>query len=326
MASGCPAIVPVAGRVRSSATADGCAGLLTRFFDSVRIRRALCRNCHRTITVLPCFCIPGAPFSAPARREVMARLAEGRTLEDVAPVCLNPNRVATPYTVRRWAWLRTTAQVMKNPVATAGATAQESETNAYWNPNAPGLRALVACQAVTGPGGSANGSVTELVYDAFGNLEQQRAWDSAKQAAPPTCGASAQLTSGNALITSHTFMWRIWPTKTTTGAGLKMGALESVRILEVWRALGGPELRRGRAPAFWRSGDNPQAIAIDAEKGCWYDHRDNCGGGVLRLVQHVRSTSCGVAKQRRLNCLPIQTTTWDLLLSHPNRRSHSNPY
>ena len=68
-----------------------------------------------------------------------------------------------------------------------------------------------------------------------------------------------------------------------------MGALDSVRILEVWRALGGPELRRGRAPAFWRRGDNPQAIAVHAEKGCWYDYRDNIGGGVLQLVQHVRS-------------------------------------
>lgn len=67
-----------------------------------------------------------------------------------------------------------------------------------------------------------------------------------------------------------------------------MGALDSVRILEVWRALGGPELRRGRAPAFWRSGDNPQAIAVHAEKGCWYDYRDSVGGGVLQLVQHVK--------------------------------------
>ena len=75
-------------------------------FDSVRIRRALCRNCHRTITVLPCFCIPGAQFSAPARREAMDRLAEGRTLEDAAPVCLNPDRLAAPSTVRRWAWQR----------------------------------------------------------------------------------------------------------------------------------------------------------------------------------------------------------------------------
>ena len=67
--------------------------------------------------------------------------------------------------------------------------------------------------------------------------------------------------------------------------------LKSVRISDVWRALGGPEPVRGRACAFYRDGDNPQAVALDDEKGCWYDHRDNVGGGVLDLVQQVQGGS-----------------------------------
>jgi hypothetical protein len=60
-------------------------------------------------------------------------------------------------------------------------------------------------------------------------------------------------------------------------------------ISEVWQALGGDPLKHGRARAFWRDGsNNPQAVSLSDDKGAWYDHRDNVGGGVLDLVQRVR--------------------------------------
>jgi hypothetical protein len=73
---------------------------------SIRIRRGICRQCRCTLTVLPDYCIPGAQFSLPARLEAMGRLAEGQTLEESAPECRDPDRIADPSTVRRWAWRR----------------------------------------------------------------------------------------------------------------------------------------------------------------------------------------------------------------------------
>ena len=55
----------------------------------------------------------------------------------------------------------------------------------------------------------------------------------------------------------------------------------------VWRALGGGPLLRSRGRAWWRDGDG-WSVALDDKRGCWYDHRDNVGGGVLDLVVHVR--------------------------------------
>ena len=59
-------------------------------------------------------------------------------------------------------------------------------------------------------------------------------------------------------------------------------------ITEVWGELGGDPPRRGRARAFQRNGDNPFAVSLNDAKGCWFDHRDGVGGGVLDLIQHVR--------------------------------------
>ena len=73
-----------------------------RAHDSIRIRRGLCNHCHRTVTVLPAFCIPGAVYSLPARQEALGRLADGETLETAAPVCRDPDRVADASTVARW--------------------------------------------------------------------------------------------------------------------------------------------------------------------------------------------------------------------------------
>jgi hypothetical protein len=53
----------------------------------------------------------------------------------------------------------------------------------------------------------------------------------------------------------------------------------------VWRALGGAEIKNRRGRAFWRNGDGYN-IAIDTERGCWYDWAKKDGsGGILDLVQ-----------------------------------------
>jgi hypothetical protein len=59
-------------------------------------------------------------------------------------------------------------------------------------------------------------------------------------------------------------------------------------VSEVWVALGGNAPKRGRARAFYREGDNPFAVSLNDSKGCWFDHRDGVGGGVLDLIQQVR--------------------------------------
>ena len=41
-----------------------------------------------------------------ARQQAGARLATGNGFEQAAPDCLDPDRVADPSTVRRWAWRR----------------------------------------------------------------------------------------------------------------------------------------------------------------------------------------------------------------------------
>jgi hypothetical protein len=61
-----------------------------------------------------------------------------------------------------------------------------------------------------------------------------------------------------------------------------------VSITDVFVGLGGDQPEHGRARAFWREGDNCQAVALNDSKGCWYDHRDNIGGGVLDLIRRVR--------------------------------------
>lgn len=63
-------------------------------------------------------------------------------------------------------------------------------------------------------------------------------------------------------------------------------AAQPISHVYVW--LGGPQPKNGRGPAFFRDGDNQTAIDLNDEKNCWFDHRDQVGGGVLDLVQHVR--------------------------------------
>lgn len=74
--------------------------------DRIRVRRGICRHCDRTLTVLPHWCVPKAPYNLPVRVEALDRLAAGRTLEEAAPHCRDPDRIADPSTIRRWFWRR----------------------------------------------------------------------------------------------------------------------------------------------------------------------------------------------------------------------------
>jgi hypothetical protein len=57
-------------------------------------------------------------------------------------------------------------------------------------------------------------------------------------------------------------------------------------ITDAWVALGGPPLRHGRGPAFWREGDGYN-VSICAAKNVWRDHVTGEGGGVLHLIEAV---------------------------------------
>jgi hypothetical protein len=66
-----------------------------------------------------------------------------------------------------------------------------------------------------------------------------------------------------------------------------VSGLADVRILDVWGALGGNDLRRGRGRAFWRNGDGFN-VSLDAKRGLWHDFVTGEGGGVAALVQAAR--------------------------------------
>ena len=88
--------------------------------------------------------------------------------------------------------------------------------------------------------------------------------------------------------------------------------LSAVRISAVWCALGGEEPRHGRARAFWRQHADGFSVSLNDARGIWFDFRDNIGGGILALVQHVRG---GMRKDalRWLSehfCLPLAEHEW----------------
>ena len=58
-------------------------------------------------------------------------------------------------------------------------------------------------------------------------------------------------------------------------------------IVDVWRELGGGELRRGRGRAFWRNGDGFN-VALNPKRKGWQDFATNEGGGILALIQTVQ--------------------------------------
>ena len=63
-----------------------------------------------------------------------------------------------------------------------------------------------------------------------------------------------------------------------------ISCIGEISILDVWRRLGGGELRGSRGKAFWRRGDG-FSVSLNLEKNCYYDHRDGCGGGIVALVE-----------------------------------------
>jgi hypothetical protein len=58
------------------------------------------------MTVLPGGCVPSAPYSLLARQEALQQIADGVAIEQAAPDCLDPDRIADPSTLRRWVWRR----------------------------------------------------------------------------------------------------------------------------------------------------------------------------------------------------------------------------
>ena len=68
-------------------------------------------------------------------------------------------------------------------------------------------------------------------------------------------------------------------------------SIGEISIIDAWRRLGGPEPRKCgaelRSRAFFRDGDG-QNVAFNLAKNCYRDHRDGCGGGVLKLVMLIR--------------------------------------
>ena len=63
--------------------------------------------------------------------------------------------------------------------------------------------------------------------------------------------------------------------------------LDQIPILDVVRALGGPEPKGKRIPAWWRNGDGLN-VSINRDKNSFYDFAAGAGGGVLSLVMMVQ--------------------------------------
>jgi hypothetical protein len=68
----------------------------------ILVRRGRCTACGRTMTVLPAWCVPGAIYTLPARQQAVAASAQGHPVEQCAPHCRDPDRVADASTLRRW--------------------------------------------------------------------------------------------------------------------------------------------------------------------------------------------------------------------------------
>lgn len=79
-----------------------CRQAHDRLHDSIRVRRGFCKQCHGTLTVLPCWCVPLAHYNLPARQEAIRSLAENQSIQQAAPECRDPERIADVATIRRW--------------------------------------------------------------------------------------------------------------------------------------------------------------------------------------------------------------------------------
>lgn len=97
-----PRQCPACGELAINGNGRRSRYALDQDHDRIRVRRGRCRRCNRSITVLPRYCIPGACYSIVARQQALRRVADGMTIEQAAPNCLDPNRIADPTTLRRW--------------------------------------------------------------------------------------------------------------------------------------------------------------------------------------------------------------------------------
>jgi hypothetical protein len=70
--------------------------------DWILIRRGLCKACAGTLTVLPVWCVPGAPYSLLAREQALDQRERACSVEQAAPHCRDPDRLADFSTIRRW--------------------------------------------------------------------------------------------------------------------------------------------------------------------------------------------------------------------------------
>jgi hypothetical protein len=77
-------------------------------------------------------------------------------------------------------------------------------------------------------------------------------------------------------------------------------------ILDVWRALGGGELKKNRrGQAFWRQGDGFN-IHLDPQNGLWFDFVNQEGGDVITLVRTARQVDWQQAVQWLLDYLGLK--------------------
>jgi hypothetical protein len=61
-------------------------------------------------------------------------------------------------------------------------------------------------------------------------------------------------------------------------------------IVEIWLGLGGAPLIGRRGVAWWRGGGG-LSVAVDPDKGVWFDHAAGVGGDALQLIRTVRGCS-----------------------------------
>ena len=71
-------------------------------------------------------------------------------------------------------------------------------------------------------------------------------------------------------------------------------AIDRLPITEVWRAVGGGELRHGRGRAFWRDARDFN-VGISADKGVWHDFVTGEGGNAVGLVSTALKLTPGEA-------------------------------
>jgi len=72
--------------------------------SSILIRRAICKLCDGTITVLPQGCVPGAIYNLATRQQALEQLGQDVPAEQAVPHCQDPDRIADASTIRRWCW------------------------------------------------------------------------------------------------------------------------------------------------------------------------------------------------------------------------------